>query len=267
MIDDLLRDLLDEDSNGSNLARRLAAALAASAAVLLFFSILSCAPTVALIAWTARFGLTETSRVTAAVVLTLLSLGVPVLLYAILRRWRRKLAVDVPLWFTRWEPGSMAAVILALLVLQHLVPRAYPGPLLSLPSYTAWAWAGFALFTVGTLSYLAVGCFVWLWWCDPPPGNPRTLEIAFWVWISIQTLGFLIPSMELSVCSSSDEPPLSGMFNYMTFLERPLRDGDLTCFIRWQVPGLIRLYMALPIFGLFLFTGHMGREARRYFRG
>jgi hypothetical protein len=73
--------------------------------------------------------------------------------------------------------------------------------------------------------------------------------------------------MELSVCPSSDAPPLSGVFNYWTFIERPLRDGTLTCFIRWETPGFIRLYAAVPIFGLFLFTGYMGREARRYFRG
>jgi hypothetical protein len=196
--------------------------------------------------------------------MTLFSLVVPVLLFTILRRWRRQIAAGVSLWFTRWEPGSMAAVILALLVLQRLVPRAYPGPLLSFSTYTVWAWAGFILFTVGTLAYLAADCFIWLWWCDPPPGNPRVLEIAFWVWITIQVMGFLVPSMELSMCPSSDAPPLSGVFNYLTFFERPLRDGTLTCFIRWETPGFIRLYAAVPIFGLYFFSGYMGREARRH---
>ena len=265
-MDEILRDLFNPNNDGTNLARRMAAVLAAFAAVLQLFSFLSCGATVVFVAWTARFGLTEGSRVTAASVMTLLSLGVPLSLYLILRRWRRKIETGVPLWFMRWEPGSMAAVILALLVLQHLVPRAYPGPLLSFSPYTAWAWAGFVLFTMGTLIYLAAGCFVWLWWCDPPPGNPRSLEIAFWVWITFQVVSFLVPSMELSVCPSSDGPPLSGVFNYLTLLDRPLRDGSLTCFIRWETPGFIRLYAAVPVFGLFLFTGYMGRETRRYFR-
>jgi len=265
-MDEILRDLYNPNNDGTNLARRLAAALAAFAAVLLLFGFLSCGATVVFVAWTARFGLTEGSRVMAASIMTLLSLGVPLSLYIILRRWRRKIDAGVSLWFTRWEPCSMAAVILALLVLQHLVPRAYPGPLLSFSPYTAWAWAGFVLFATGTLAYLAAGCFVWLWWCDPPPGNPRALDIAFWVWIAFQVVSFLVPSMELSVCLSSDVPPLSGVFNYWTFIERPLRDGSLTCFIRWETPGFIRLYAAVAIFGLFLFTGYMGLEAHRYFR-
>ena len=266
-MDEILRDLCNPNKDGTNLARWMAAVLAAFAAVLLLFSFLSCGATIVFVAWTARFGLTESSRVMTASAMTLLSLGVPVFLYIILRRWRRKIEAGVPLWFTRWEPGSMATVILALLVLQHLVPRAYPGPLLSFSSYTVWAWAGFVLFAMGTLAYLAAGCFVWLWWCDPPPGNPRTLEIAFWVWITIQVVGFLTPSMEFSVCPASDAPPLSGVFNYLTFFEHPLRDGTLTCFIRWETPGLIRLYAAVPIFGLFLVTGYMGREAHRNFHG
>ena len=266
-MDEILRDLFTPNNDGTNLARRLVAALAAFAALLFVLSLLSCAATLVFVAWAARFGLTEGSRVAAASVMTLLSLGVPIFLYTMLHHWRRKIEAGVSLWFTRWEPGSMAAVILALLVLQHLVPRAYPGPLLSFSPYTVWAWAGFVLFTMGTLAYLAAGCFVWLWWCDPPPGNSRALEIAFWVWITFQVVSFLVPSMELSVYPSSDAPPLSGVFNYLTFFAHPLRDGSLTCFIRWETPGFIRLYAAVPIFGLFLFTGYMGREARRYFRG
>jgi len=260
----VIDDFFSSDENGITLARRLAVVLVASAAVLLFFNLISCAATLAFIAWASRFGLTDSLRVTAAMVMTLLSLGIPVMLYMILRRWRRKIDAGISLWFTRWAPGTMAVVILTLLVLQHLVPRAYPGPLLSFSPYTSWAWVGFALFTVGTMLYLAVGCFIWLWWCVPTQDTPRALEIAFWAWITIQTLGFLVPSMEMSVCLSLDEPPLSGMFNHLTLLEHPLRGNALTWFIRWEAPGLIRLYMAVPVFGLFLFTGYMGREARRF---
>jgi hypothetical protein len=87
VMDEILRDLCNPNNDGTNLARRLAAALAAFAAVLLLFSFLSCGATIVFVAWTARFGLTEGSRVAAASVMTLLSLGVPVFLYTILRRW------------------------------------------------------------------------------------------------------------------------------------------------------------------------------------
>ena len=95
--------------------------------------------------------------------------GRPILMWLILLRWQRALKAGKRPWFLRWHPGAIAAALIGAFLMMKLLPGVTTVDLL-LTWPPRWYYI-LRLYMAGPVLH----CFVWLWWCDRPPRRVRTL--------------------------------------------------------------------------------------------
>ena len=101
--------------------------------------------------------------------------------WTLLRHWERRLHAGATPWFLTWRPMQFAASI-ALLTALSLNAYTLPilvllnGALLEIPS------SSINLYSYMLIAVQVLHCMLWLWWCDRPPRNIRTICTAAGVW-------------------------------------------------------------------------------------
>ncbi len=244
-------------------ARRIVAALAATSGVLIAQSALFLLMTLALILWADRYGVSDAARVFLAVVMATIQAAGAVLTGYVLYRWQQRLNEGFQPWFVRWPMPAMAALVIAMALVQRAIPTAHAGPLLSFDPYPPAAWVAYLYFVACVETSLVIVCLMWLWWCDRPPRTPRALVYALAAWMAVQCLGFLIPPPQLSICITEYGLPFKGVFAYIDIAQGPLADNFLTWYLRWEIPGTIRLYAGVQVFIMCVFAGYLSRVIYR----
>jgi hypothetical protein len=194
----LLQDVHAHAVHGS-LARRLVAAAVVSLVLLIGANAVRALVTICAVAWA------SSSFSSAMCVLRfqsgVLAAGTAVLMWILLRRWQRHLDAGKRLWFVRWAPISLCALVACLLIINALGPTVVPGPVLaeladrSGAQRIEWPKAVRSI-GVGILFSITVAqCSIWLWWCGR--GLRRTLAIAYafmgWYVLTIITSFRMLP--------------------------------------------------------------------------
>lgn len=240
-------------------ARRLLAALTASCGVLILQSVLFCLMTIGMIQWADIFGISDTFRVFMAVTMAVIQVGCILLMGCILYRWQRRIEQGARLWFIRWPVPALAGIVLLLACVQRAIPHAHTGSLLNTPTYTSGVLLAYLFFVVCVETSLVLGCLCWMWWCDRPPRTARTLTYTLAAWLSVQLLGFLIPPVQLSVRITALGLPFTDLFTYVNIAQGPLADNYFTWYLRWEVPGVFRIYACAQILVMCAFAGYLSR--------
>jgi hypothetical protein len=106
----------------------------------------------------------------------------------VLKRWRRREQDGGTNWFQRLPAVKLAAVIAAVLGAHAITPSPSmpfdPGIVVPIPPSIFISLA--ALPVVVACSIYQAG--LWLWWCDTPPRQPRTLTIAALAWMAVASV-------------------------------------------------------------------------------
>jgi hypothetical protein len=111
------------------------------------------------------------------------SLGKPVLLWLILRRWQRQLEAGRRPWFLRWRTTAIVGGLALAMLLWKLVPIVRATDLR--PGIPASSWI-----IRSQLHHVThiLQCLVWLWWCGTSPRKARTLVYGLCAWTAFYAL-------------------------------------------------------------------------------
>ncbi len=167
----LLREVHTYESHAS-VARYIAAALIVTTAM----GIIGHYATAAIHAvWPVHYLFFTVTRPVFAVLALLVS-------WILLRHWQRRLHAGATPWFLTWRPMQFAASIALLTV---LLLHASTLPIFMLLNEQSQAISSPSIVILYLYMLIAVQvfhCILWLWWCDRPPRNIRTISNAAGVW-------------------------------------------------------------------------------------
>jgi len=254
----LLQDVHAREVHVS-LARRLAAAFAATTGLMVLLSVLLFLVTVGFIMLGPEDGTFGVPQGIMPIASVLALTGAAVLLFMVLRHWQRQLDSGRRPWFLRWQPGSIVALIVVLFLLQKLVPFTYADALMSVTSSTRWTMVVTRLFGVlGALS-LVLQCVAWLWWCDRPPRKARAIVYAFFFWSLTCALWTAVPPLQLSIFHSAAEQASSAV-NHISLAEGHLPGSSFQWQLHWQMLPPWALFQLAAV--TFVYVAGCGYVAR-----
>ena len=241
-----------------NLARRLAAAFAAFMIAMSSWSIFMCAVSLGYMNWVRWRGESNGGNAIFAVVFSFVWMGAAFFLYGILRYWHRRLDAGDRLWFVRWRPYSIAALLVLLYFLQKSIPFVNAEALLSVNPETGWTRLALPVYVaIGWLT-LVVQCMAWLWWCDRPPRKAKAVVYAFGAWCLSYVLLNVLASLELFITQDAAQTA-SHAIEYMLLAQGHLSESPFQWFLRWEVPGLARVQIAMVMFVIAAISGFVAR--------
>jgi hypothetical protein len=175
-----------------SLARHLAAAAAATMGLLVAANLLRLLITLFLVNCAARTEASGSLVLARMMCSVCLNSAAAVLLWVILRRWQRKLDRNERVWFLRWRPGWIVALIALLVVFFIVGPVVLttPGVLddeVVRPSKHVYAGI-ITAFVFFRLLPMVLIPLVWLWWMDRPPRKASALLCGFLAWLVFNPL-------------------------------------------------------------------------------
>jgi len=241
-----------------NLARRLAAAFAATMIAMSSYSIFMCFASLGYMNWIRWQGESNSGNAIFAVVYSLMLLGAAFLLYRILYYWHHRSDAGARLWFVRWRPHFIAALLVFVYVLQKSIPFVNVAHLLSISPEIGWTTLALPVYVVVGWTSCVVQCMVWLWWCDRPPRKAKAVAYAFWTWCLSHVLLTVVAPMELFVTQNTAQTA-SNTPRYLSLAQGHLSESSIDWFLRWEIPGSARIQIAALIFVLVAISGLVAR--------
>jgi hypothetical protein len=253
-------------ATGVSLFHRMVAIFAASGIIYLAQSLLFALVTVGLVSLPGWRGDAAFPRSVGALLMALLSLLSLAPLAMLLAHWQRGLEAGRRFWFTRWPAHLAVALVLLLLLLQRLVPFAHAAPLLTLPEYTAKLWGVFLIFLAIGQASLVGTALLWFWWCDRPPRRPHALTWALGAWLAAYVLYFVMPPVQVHLVPAGWGLPLEGLMHYRILAHGFYAGGRFEWYIAFDTPGWFRVYAAVQVLVMCVFSGYVGLVLYRFAR-
>ena len=260
----LLRNVHAREA-GVTLARRLAAAFAAYAAVAVAAGFVHLVIACSLIGWAAWVGSSHDLNRARALLDWSVAVPAVVAVWAVLWRWQRRLDSGQPVWFLTWRPRRIIGLLVAMFIATSLFHGVSiepgmlgdPGP----PMGYLFGW----IILLIMIATAVMHCMPWLWWCDRPPRTTRALVVGFMALLMMQLLRMLpllLPSLALHISKTGFGLPLSillpsGHFpwsslHWQFYLQPPLFAGEnvlgyLQAALRLLTVGTAACALYLPI--------------------
>ena len=211
-----------------SLARRLAAAFAATTGLMVLWNVFLFLVTVGCIMFAPEdgsFTVLEGGLLFGGV---LASICATVFLWLALHHWQRQVGSGWRVWFLRWQPGSIVALIAVLFLVQKFVPVTYSYELMTVPSVSAAR----LLIVFGLLS-LVFQCLAWLWWCDRPPRKAKAITCAFFFWSLTCVLRTAVPRLRLFISRDVAEQASGVVMNHISLAQGHLLRSSFHWQLRW----------------------------------
>ena len=241
-----------------SLARRLAAAFAASMIAMSSFSIFMCLVSLGYMNWIKWQGESNSGNAIFAVVSSLMLLGAAFFLYRILCYWHRRLDAGDRLWFVRWRPHFIAALLVLRYFLQKSIPCVNAARLLSISPKIGWTTLALPIYIVVGWMSPVVQCMAWLWWCDRPPRRAKAAAYAFWAWCLSYGLLTVVAPLELFITQDAARTA-SNTLRYLSLAQGHLSESPINWFLRWEIPGPARIQIAASMFVFAVISGLVAR--------